>query len=161
MNHIKPLPLYGRIKTHLLTRIQSGEWQDGARIPSEHELMATIGASRMTIHRALRGALAEAGIHALEAAVPAAPRSHACFENPVRHDVLVAGRKVAGAAQRRTRAGLLHQGSVQGVDLPEGFPTTLAGRLAAVVRAETWDVTDPAEELAAWKYGSRAWLERW
>jgi len=54
MNHIKPLPLYGRIKTHLLTRIQSGEWQDGAKIPSEHELMATIGASRMTIHRALR-----------------------------------------------------------------------------------------------------------
>jgi GntR family histidine utilization transcriptional repressor len=54
MNHIKALPLYGRIKTHLLSRIQSGEWQDGAKIPSEHELMATIGASRMTIHRALR-----------------------------------------------------------------------------------------------------------
>jgi len=54
VNHIKPLPLYERIKTHLLTRIQSGEWQDGARIPSEHELIATIGASRMTIHRALR-----------------------------------------------------------------------------------------------------------
>jgi len=54
MNHVKPLPLYERIKTHLLTRIQSGEWQDGAKIPSEHELMAAIGASRMTIHRALR-----------------------------------------------------------------------------------------------------------
>ena len=138
-----------------------GDFTYSLLIPRDAVAPGTPGESYCAIHTALRGALAEAGIHALEAAVPAAPRSHACFENPVRHDVLVAGRKVAGAAQRRTRAGLLHQGSVQGVDLPEGFPTTLAGRLAAVVRAETWDVTDPAEELAAWKYGSRAWLERW
>jgi len=54
VNHIKPAPLYERIKTHLLTRIQTGEWRDGEKLPSEHELIATIGASRMTIHRALR-----------------------------------------------------------------------------------------------------------
>jgi lipoate-protein ligase A len=38
-----------------------------------------------------------------------------CFANPVRADVTIDGRKVAGAAQRRTRAGLLQQGSIQGV----------------------------------------------
>jgi GntR family histidine utilization transcriptional repressor len=50
----KPLPLYERVKAHLAERIARGEWQDGARLPSEHELMASLGASRMTIHRALR-----------------------------------------------------------------------------------------------------------
>lgn len=50
----KPLPLYERVKAHLAERMARGEWQDGARLPSEHELMASLGASRMTIHRALR-----------------------------------------------------------------------------------------------------------
>jgi GntR family histidine utilization transcriptional repressor len=54
MNHIKPLPLYARVKQHLHQRIQSGEWPDGSKIPSEYELMETLGASRMTVHRALR-----------------------------------------------------------------------------------------------------------
>src|SRR2546423_1117404 len=36
-----------------------------------------------------------------------------CFANPVRADVLLDGRKIAGAAQRRTTRGLLHQGSIQ------------------------------------------------
>ena len=36
-----------------------------------------------------------------------------CFENPVSHDLIGAdGRKIAGAGQRRSRLGLLHQGSV-------------------------------------------------
>jgi GntR family histidine utilization transcriptional repressor len=50
----KPLPLYERVKQHLLSRISAGEWRDGARLPSEHELMDLLGASRMTVHRALR-----------------------------------------------------------------------------------------------------------
>jgi GntR family histidine utilization transcriptional repressor len=54
MNHVKPVPLYERVKLHLLERIQSGEWADGAKIPSEYELMEILGASRMTVHRALR-----------------------------------------------------------------------------------------------------------
>jgi GntR family histidine utilization transcriptional repressor len=54
MNHIKPIPLYERIKIYLLERIQSGEWADGAKIPSEYELMDIFSASRMTVHRALR-----------------------------------------------------------------------------------------------------------
>jgi GntR family histidine utilization transcriptional repressor len=59
MHHIKPLPLYERVKQHLQTRIQSGEWPNGSRIPSEYELIETLGASRMTIHRALRELQAE------------------------------------------------------------------------------------------------------
>lgn len=51
---IKPMPLYERVKAHLSERIARGEWQNGARVPSEHELMASLGVSRMTVHRALR-----------------------------------------------------------------------------------------------------------
>jgi GntR family histidine utilization transcriptional repressor len=54
MNHIKPIPLYERVKLHLLERIQSGAWPDGTKIPSEYELMEIFSASRMTVHRALR-----------------------------------------------------------------------------------------------------------
>jgi GntR family histidine utilization transcriptional repressor len=46
--------LYEQVKNHLLEGIAAGTWREGERIPSEHELMATLGASRMTVHRALR-----------------------------------------------------------------------------------------------------------
>ena len=35
-----------------------------------------------------------------------------CFTTPTRYDVVAAGKKCAGAAQRRTREGILHQGSI-------------------------------------------------
>ncbi|MDA1191095.1 MAG: biotin/lipoate A/B protein ligase family protein [Candidatus Poribacteria bacterium] len=37
-----------------------------------------------------------------------------CLLHPVEHDVIAGGRKVAGAAQRRTKAGVLHQAYVFG-----------------------------------------------
>lgn len=35
-----------------------------------------------------------------------------CMAHPTCYDLLIGGRKVAGSAQRRTRNGLLHQGSI-------------------------------------------------
>lgn len=35
-----------------------------------------------------------------------------CFTTPTRYDVVAAGKKYAGAAQRRTKTGILHQGSI-------------------------------------------------
>jgi GntR family transcriptional regulator, histidine utilization repressor len=49
-----PVPLYERVKQHILSRVERGEWVNGARLPSEHELVAALGVSRMTVHRALR-----------------------------------------------------------------------------------------------------------
>lgn len=37
---------------------------------------------------------------------------HFCMAKPTRYDVMVQGRKVAGAAQRKTKDGFLHQGSI-------------------------------------------------
>jgi GntR family histidine utilization transcriptional repressor len=50
----KPQKLYEQIKRYLLEGIASGQWPDGSRIPSEHELMEVLGASRMTVNRAVR-----------------------------------------------------------------------------------------------------------
>jgi len=121
---------------------------------------APLGESYGLIHGALRAALADAGLTAGMAAAGGTAVSRACFENPVEHDLLSGGRKIAGAAQRRTRAGLLHQGSVQGVDLPAGFGGVFAGKLGAEVRAREFEISDSAERLAAEKYGSTGWLEK-
>ncbi len=112
------------------------------------------------IHGALRRALCDAGIPAEAATSPSAKISQACFENPVPHDVMVRGRKIAGAAQRRTRAGLIHQGSVQGVELAAGLEESFAARLGREVRRETYDILPSAEKLATAKYGTQAWMER-
>jgi lipoate-protein ligase A len=37
---------------------------------------------------------------------------HFCLAKPTKYDVIVNGRKLGGAAQRRTRNGFLHQGSI-------------------------------------------------
>ena len=55
-----PGPLYDRIKSHVIELIENGTWKVSQRIPSEHELVRTLGASRMTVNRALRE-LAQAG----------------------------------------------------------------------------------------------------
>jgi GntR family histidine utilization transcriptional repressor len=48
------VPLYLGVKQMILGRISSGYWPPGQRVPSENELVADLGLSRMTINRALR-----------------------------------------------------------------------------------------------------------
>jgi lipoate-protein ligase A len=89
-------------------------------------------------------------------------RYNDCFANPVRADVLVDGRKVAGAAQRRTRAGLLHQGSIQQVDLVEDFARHFAKELSENCSERRIDneLSDRAKAIAEKKYATQAWLRR-
>ncbi|HEY7766070.1 MAG TPA: GntR family transcriptional regulator, partial [Aestuariivirgaceae bacterium] len=47
-------PLYRQLKDRIRAQISSGEWQPGSRVPSEYELVAQYGVSRMTANRALR-----------------------------------------------------------------------------------------------------------
>ncbi len=46
------------------------------------------------------------------------PCQHFCMAKPTIYDVMIAGKKVGGAAQRRTRDGFLHQGTIS-ITLPE------------------------------------------
>ena len=48
------LALYAQVKEHISRKIQDGTWPAGHRLPSEHELVAQFGISRMTVNRALR-----------------------------------------------------------------------------------------------------------
>ena len=86
-------------------------------------------------------------------------RSYECFQKPVQGDVVADGRKLAGAAQRRTKWGLLHQGSiaasVTAQSLRRGFGEILgmefAGyKLSAAERTLT-------ENLTREKYATNAW----
>ena len=127
------------------------------------------------IHRALahalngigEGAVVAGGIDpscgsgfANRAAVTAS--GYSCFANPVRADVMIDGRKVAGAAQRRTRSGLLQQGSIQGVDLGNGFAQRFAEALSANCseRKMNKEILNRARELAQRKYGTDSWLRK-
>jgi len=89
-------------------------------------------------------------------------RREECFANPVRADVLSNGRKIAGAAQRRTRRGLLQQGSIQDVALNEEFADQLASELGSKRCQKTLDehLIARANEIAEEKYGTGMWLRK-
>jgi lipoate-protein ligase A len=114
--------------------------------------------SYRAIHEALAAALGSASL-----ATRADPKvSDACFENAVRHDIVVAGRKIAGAAQRRSKPGLLHQGSIQPVSDSDAIARALSGAFARQVEAmplahQTWS---DASRLVVERYGTREWLQR-
>lgn len=114
------------------------------------------------IHQALRAGLVANGQQA--ELVPIAPPkiSESCFANPVRADVLLNGRKIAGAAQRKTRRGLLQQGSVQNVDLGNGFADLFAKQLCSECRPMrlSEELLARAQQIAQQKYDTKAWLHR-
>ncbi len=95
-----------------------------------------------------------------------APASRACFVNPVRHDLLLAGHKIAGAAQRRTRRGWLHQGSIrlpgETADLYRRLRRTLPAALGAAIqrRSTRPEEAAAARQLVRSKYGNDAWTNK-
>lgn len=56
-----PRPPYARVKQFLKDSLEAGRWAPGEQMPSEAELVAQFGVSRMTVHRALRE-LQDAGL---------------------------------------------------------------------------------------------------
>ncbi len=127
------------------------------------------------IHLALRNALVASGRGAvvtgvgdpgrgaaMEAGVTDPGYNGHCFSNPAHADVLVNGRKIAGAAQRRTRRGLLQQGSIQGIDLSEDFRARFTRELSrnCAERRIDDETLNRAREIAVWKYGTGEWLRR-
>ncbi|MGW5644302.1 FadR/GntR family transcriptional regulator [Saccharopolyspora sp. NPDC003752] len=58
---VRNVPMSVQIGEQVRTRITSGEWPVGMRLPGEHALVETFGASRATVREALRG-LIHAGL---------------------------------------------------------------------------------------------------
>ncbi len=90
------------------------DWAYTVVAPQGEPLAGWRGAeSYRKIHAALAETLAAEGIDVRSSDGGEETGAALCFENPVCHDLLGAdGRKLAGAGQRRSRLGLLHQGSV-------------------------------------------------
>jgi lipoate-protein ligase A len=86
-------------------------------------------------------------------------RSAACFEKAVRFDLKLRGEKIAGAAIRRNRKGLLLQGSIQRLKLPAQFDGMLADSLSEqVAPAVVSDLSmQHAAQIAKEKYGAAEW----
>jgi len=132
-------------------------------IPAAHPFFARSSlAIYSDLHDAIRGALQANGIDAILANSVSPRVSEDCFANAVRADVILQGRKIAGAAHRRSRAGLLHQGSIQNTELPlrfsDDFARTLCDRFEH--RALARELIDRATMIAQAKYGTMEWLMR-
>lgn len=96
----------------------------------------SINESYLFFHKLLAGVLIEAGIAVrLASEKDCLHKAGACFARPVLNDLLAADSltKIAGAAQRRNRYGLLHQGSVLGKPWTAYEKKMLAQRLAEVL----------------------------
>ena len=119
------------------------------------------GESYRQIHGILAAVL-KGTIPTVALAAADAPRvSSACFENPVADDLMADGCKIAGAGQRRTRAGMLHQGSLQ-LGTPE-FREALEFAARLSVRLSLLALTDHelarANVLADARYRTAEWLD--
>jgi lipoate-protein ligase A len=90
------------------------DWTYSLVFPSGHEWYElTAIQSYQRAHQWVQAAFAKLGVETVLAPDSRKSGAGQCFEGHEKFDVLWHGRKIAGAAQRRTRNGLLIQGSVQ------------------------------------------------
>jgi lipoate-protein ligase A len=159
------------------------DWTYALGVPRGHPLeeqRAT--ASYRVVHEALADALRSLGVECLVTTAPATvdpslPRPGAlaegiCFERAEVYDVVAgpSGAKIAGAAQKRNRHGLLFQGSIwkpaaggAAIDweaFAAAFTARLGTALAAPPEARPWPDFDE-DEVAGLsdRYSSAEWTE--
>ncbi len=141
------------------------DWTYTLVLPHSEKLANERGAeSYRRIHAALAEALTAEG-HAVRLSMGEDETGAAlCFENPVSHDLVgPGGMKLAGAGQRRTRHGLLHQGSA-GLACVMEISRRRSERLAGLL-ADSWESVEllPDGPMIAAKtrarYSDSRWLE--
>jgi lipoate-protein ligase A len=117
------------------------------------------------IHRGVQAVLEACGIPVELTPESAALESEACFQKPVRFDLVAAGRKLGGAAQRRTREGMLHQGSLllpdaaRNAEVRRAFAGFFSARLGFDLAPGILTPAEAAraEDLERERYGTQAW----
>jgi lipoyl(octanoyl) transferase len=95
------------------------DWTYSVTFPTHHEwysVRATESYQRM--HQWIQTAFAKLRVPTELASNSHKPQPGQCFVGHEQFDLLWQGQKIAGAAQRRTRSGLLIEGSVQPPPLP-------------------------------------------
>lgn len=111
------------------------------------------------VHLAIATVLRKCGCPVEIAQLTDAIRSPACFERAVQFDLKLRGEKIAGAAIRRNRKGLLLQGSIQRVEVPAHFDVMLAGALGEQVDSIVISdlIIEQAAHIAKEKYSAEEW----
>lgn len=139
------------------------DWTYSVVIPPGHSWYALRAMeSYARVHQLLQEAFARVGIPTELAPSSRKVLPGQCFSGHEQSDVLWMGRKIAGAAQRRTRAGLLIQGSVQPPP-PELSRAQWQQAMGAILRADNTaargfsgtlpeELAMQATELASAKY---------
>ena len=171
LGYFQPAALAG--ERPFIRRYTGGGLVDHARdvtytlvLPRAHPWMElSAPESYRTIHNGVQAALAACGIASQMTPAARAVESDACFAKPVRFDIVAAERKLSGAAQRRTREGLLHQGSIllsdpaRNADLRRAFAQAFAGRLELAMSPGdlTAAETARAADLERDRYATEAW----
>ncbi len=141
------------------------DWTYTLVVPREQPLARLRGAeSYRRIHAALAESLAAEGVDVQLSGGAEETGAALCFENPVGHDLIGSdARKMAGAGQRRSRQGLLHQGSVSVVcgEASQRRAEDFAGRIAMAweVFSGVPDPLDLARRAAA-RYAREEWTAR-
>jgi lipoate-protein ligase A len=130
-------------------------------LPAQHELARLRGADfYRVLHEAVVEVLRQAG--AVDAMLaPAGAGDDLCFARPVAHDVVDGSEKIAGGALRRTRAGVLYQGSIRvDADADKELRKRFCGALAQTQSAREFSPQELAliEQLVERRYGNPLWL---
>ena len=127
-------------------------------LPEGKSLPAT-GELYRFVHLAIEHLLRINGYPIEMALLPDPVQSGACFEKAVEFDLKFQGAKIAGAAIRRTRKGLLLQGSIQRLKVPGCFGAMLASALGEQVDVFTLSdvMMEKAARIAKEKYAAAEW----
>jgi hypothetical protein len=146
------------------------DWTYSLAFPRGHEwyeLSATESYCR--VHRWIQMAFEKLGFQTELAPESFTPQPGQCFAGHEQSDLLWRGRKIAGAAQRRRKDGLLIQGSIQPPSpsiLRLDWETSML-EVARQAHAAHWDQCPPdsvleqrARELARSKYSQSSYNQR-
>ncbi len=163
-------PTGGGLVSHL------EDWTFALVVPIHHPLVALEAlASYGQVLAALERALTGLGQPVVGVAAPQGPRAYrapeVCAQRSEPYDLVRRddGRKVAGAAQKRTRQGLLLQGYVDRTVLPEcnwtKLETDFASNLADTLRSPLTKTETPQYPAAVaaetlHRFASEAWNQR-
>jgi lipoyl(octanoyl) transferase len=143
------------------------DWTYSLAAPIRELLANSRGAeSYRIIHAALAETLAAEGRVVRMSHGEGETGAASCFQNPVSYDLIdIDGEKIAGAGQRRSRQGLLHQGAVALPCADDADSQHRAQELANRISQE-WDIfpfQPTAEDLVrrvANRYSLAEWMNR-